>query len=146
MLRRRKRGLFISSLAALCIPEVALFCYLGRRSLFGWSPDPGWLALFTLLMLLLGLSLFSTWLWHGVGPGNQRLGESAALPLLFLSCGLSTFLIMTPWFRLLLSFFTPAGTESLLLWAFALAISWIVSPFLALWMLSVGRSFRSDRL
>jgi len=119
---------------------MAICCYLDLGILFGWSPDPRWLALFTLLMLLLGLWLLSAWLWHGVGSGDQRLDDRAALPLLFLFHGLSGFLLMTPWFRLSLLFLMPAESECSLLWAFALAISWIVSPFLALWIMTVGRN------
>ncbi len=140
-MRRPKTFLILTAVVGLIANALAISSYFfSQGQLTGWRPDPGLLLVLAFIALAYTLALWSAvaWRWiqrrQGTQPRTDTRGPA------FLLNALVTYPLMALWTYLLLTTAFQLQASATQRWLIALAVTWALSPFVALGLIPVGEA------
>lgn len=140
-MRRPNTFLIITALVGLIANALAISSYLfSQGRLTGWRPDPGLLLVLAFIALAYTLALWSALAWRWIQRHQSLPPRSDTRPPAFLLNALVTYPLMALWTYLLLATASPVGVSTTQRWLIALAVTWALSPFIALGLIPVGEA------
>jgi hypothetical protein len=140
-MRRPRTFLIITGVVGLIANALAISGYFfGQGRLTGWRPDPGLLLLLAFITLAYTLTLWSAWTWRWI---RRRQGTQPRIDTrgpAFLLNALVTYPLMALWTYLLVETAFQLQASTTQRWLIALAVTWALSPFVALGLIPVGEA------
>jgi hypothetical protein len=144
MMKWRKTILNITGAGSLIGTTIAILWLLSREAaLLGRRSPLLWISWVTAFALLYGLSVSSAWIQRQVQRSATLRKRRSRRVTIFLLNALTADPLLTLWFRLLLAIMVNLELSSVERWFLALGLAWITTPFVALWLLSVGAGLES---
>jgi hypothetical protein len=140
-MRRPNTFVIITGLVGLIANALAISSYLfsqGRPA--GWRPDPGLLLVLAFIALAYTLVFWSALAWRWIQRRQGRPLRSDTRPPAFLLNALATYPLMALWTYLLLATAFQVEASTTQRWLIALAVTWALSPFVALGLIPVGEA------
>jgi hypothetical protein len=140
-MRRPNTFLIITGVVGLIANALAISGYLfSQGRLTGWRPDPGLLLVLAFIALAYTLALWSAVAWRWIQRRQGRPPRTDTRGPAFLLNALVTYPLMALWTYLLLTTAFQLQASTTQRWLIALAVSWALSPFVALGLIPVGEA------
>jgi hypothetical protein len=140
-MRRPKTFLIITGMVGLIANALAISSYFfSQGQLPGWQPDPGLILVLAFIALVYTLALWSAVAWRWIQRRQSRSPRTEPRPVAFLLNALVTYPLMAMWTYLLLATAFQVGATTTQRWLIALAVTWALSPFVALGLIPIGEA------
>jgi hypothetical protein len=140
-MRRPKTFLIITGVVGLIANALAISSYFfSQGQLPGWQPDPGLILVLAFIALAYTLVLWSAVAWRWIQRRQGRPPRPDTRPAAFLLNALVTYPLMALWTYLLLATAFQVEATTTQRWLIALAVTWALSPFIALGLIPVGEA------
>lgn len=131
----------LTGLVSLIANLLAILAYFSDTGLFaGWRPDRGLLVALTFVLLAYGLATWSALVWRWTERRARHLMPRSRHAAALLLDGLAAFPLLALWLHLLFSTALGTGVRASELWLLALAVAWMVTPYIALGMRAAGEA------
>lgn len=140
-MRRPKTFLILTGVVGLIANALAISSYLfSRGGWTRWQPDPGLLLVLAFIALAYTLALWSAWAWRWIQRRQGRQPRADTRGPAFLLNALATYPLMALWTYLLLTTAFQLEASTTQRWLIALAVTWALSPFIALGLIPIGEA------
>lgn len=140
-MRRPNTFLILTGVVGLIANALAISSYLfSQGRLTGWRPDPGLLLVLAFIALAYTLALWSAVAWRWIQRPQRATPREDTRGPAFLLNALVTFPLMALWMYLLLTTAFQVEASTTQRWLIALAVTWALSPFVALGLIPVGET------
>jgi len=140
-MRRPNTFLILTGVVGLIANALAISSYLfSRGRLAGWRPDPGLLLVLAFIALAYTLAFWSALTWRLTQRRQSAVPRGDTRGPAFLLNALVTFPLLALWMYLLLATAARVEASTTQRWLIALAVTWAVSPFVALGLIPVGEA------
>jgi hypothetical protein len=139
-MRKWRRNILIGSgsLAFLAYIAVSLCSLVPAPASPACQLSPKWIAGLSTLLLFLSSSAWSALVWHCSQRTSSMFTHRSRRAVAFKYTVVTSFPLLTLWFRLLLGAVIKVPIPPLELWFVAMALAWMTTPFTALGLISVG--------
>jgi hypothetical protein len=140
-MRRPKTFTIITGVVGLIANALAISSYLFSQGQWtGWRPDPGLLLVLAFIALAYTLALWSALGWRWVQRRLSSPPRTDTRGPAFLLNALATYPLMAVWTYLLLATAFQLQATTTQRWLIALAVTWAISPFVALGLIPIGEA------